>query len=576
MKKWICILLCVALLVPIVSCASQKTDTESELELVRDGVSSYTVVYPSDARPEDTSAVFALLDAFEDTTGIKLSAMNDMMDADSSEKNDACRILVGKTDYAESESAFEGLKYQEYQIVVGKTNVAIAAYTSSGYNAAIRWLEDHVFSKYSEGTLTMAREGCHESLVTGYPVLSWTIAGVSLEKFRIVYSERKYVKELNNIVNKIAVRAGYHLDLALDTEAEPSPYEILIGETNRRESAAVENPAALHYTMRVVNQKLVIKTGGLQSYIRLLEEFVDIITKDASVITMNDSYVLSGDFLDDPCNWSIAEGTDLRILSANLMAQRFGYAEEAFRSNFDFSRRCEILFSTLDFYAPTVVGFQECCVKWREAIKNYPSYAEQWQLLEFDNPNLPNDPDDKVYNTILLRKDLYDVVDSGMEFYSEYDNERCRCFVWAILKEKTTGRKFCFISTHWSGGNGEINGETEETLCQVTELTAFVNEMALNYPVFTTGDFNRNEYTNAIKTFLADTNSADGMYAAKTRLNVAGSWHDWGKSTHSAGSADHITVLKTRSEVLQFETLIYNDQIWASDHAWLMADIKLK
>lgn len=196
--------------------------------------------------------------------------------------------------------------------------------------------------------------------------------------------------------------------------------------------------------------------------------------------------------------------------------------------------------------------------------------------MEFDNPNLPNDPDDKVYNTILLRKDLYDVVDSGMEFYSEYDNERCRCFVWAILKEKTTGRKFCFISTHWSGGNGEINGETEETLCQVTELTAFVNEMALNYPVFTTGDFNRNEYTNAIKTFLADTNSADGMYAAKTRLNVAGSWHDWGKSTHSAGSADHITVLKTRSEVLQFETLIYNDQIWASDHAWLMADIKLK
>ena len=66
------------------------------------------------------------------------------------------------------------------------------------------------------------------------------------------------------------------------------------------------------------------------------------------------------------------------------------------------------------------------------------------------------------------------------------------------------------------------------------------------------------------------------MYAAKKRLNVAGSWHDWGNPTPSAGSADHITATKNGAEVLQFETLTYNEQIWASDHAWLMADVKLK
>lgn len=577
MKKWICILLCIAVLVPTASCAPRKLENGAgELELVGNGASPYTVVYPENARPEDTLAVFAFLDAFRKATGIELPAKNDLLENDGIGDADAHRILIGKTVYPGSESAFKGLKYQEYQIVVGETDVAIAAYTSSGYNAAIQWLCDHVFDHFAEGTLTMGREGYRESLVTGYQVSSWTIAGVSLEHYRIVYADRKYEKELNDIVNKLAVRTGYRLDLVLDFETEPSPYEILIGDTNRPESAAVETPAALHYTFRTVNRKLVAKAGGKQSHIRLLEEFADIITKDASVITMGDSYMLNGNFLDDPCNRSVAEGTDVRIMSANLMAERSGYAEAAIRSNFDFSRRTEILFSALEFYAPTVVGFQECCLQWRTAIKGYQGYEKQWQLLEFDNPNLPNDPDNKVYNTILFRKDLYDLMDCGMEYYSEYDNVRCRCYAWAILKEKTTGRKFCFVSTHWTGGNGEINGETAFTIRQVAELTAFVNEMVLTYPVFTTGDFNRNEYTNAIKTFLADTNSADCMYAAKKRLNVAGSWHDWGNPTPSAGSADHITATKNGAEVLQFETLTYNEQIWASDHAWLMADVKLK
>ena len=578
MKKSICILLCIVFLVSFVSCIPKKNNVkpDDELELVRNGSSPYTIVYPLNSRPEDSNAVFALLDTFETATGIQLPSQNDMLDKDESGNNGTHKILIGKTDYPESEAAFKGLKYQEYRITVGETNIAIAAYTSGGYNSAIRWLKDHVLSNYAEGTLTMKREGCFESLVTGYQVQSWSIAGVSLEKYRIVYSDKNDLKKLNNLVSKIAVRTGYHLDLVSDIASEPSPYEILIGNTNRPESASVETPAFLHYTIQTVNRKLVVKAGGEHSYIRLLEDLADIITKDASVITMNDSYVLNGDFLDDPCNWSVAEETDLRILSANLMAQRQSYAVEAFKSNFDFSRRCEILFSALEFYDPTVVGFQECCLEWRNAIKSYQSYEKQWQLLEFDNPNLPDDIDNKVYNTILFRKDLFELTDSGMEYYSEFDNERCRCYVWAILKVKATGQKFCFVSTHWTGGNGSINGETAETVRQVAELTAFVNEMAMTYPVFTTGDFNRNEYTNAIKTFLADTNSADSMYAANTRLNVLGSWHDWGKASHSAGSADHITALKSKSEVLQFETLVYNEQIWASDHAWLMADVKFK
>ena len=73
--------------------------------------------------------------------------------------------------------------------------------------------------------------------------------------------------------------------------------------------------------------------------------------------------------------------------------------------------------------------------------------------------------------------------------------------------------------------------------------------------------------------YLANTNSVDAMYGAEQRLNVIGSYHGWGKDTHSAGSCDHITATKDTT-VLKFETIVYNQQIYSSDHAWLIADIK--
>jgi endonuclease/exonuclease/phosphatase family metal-dependent hydrolase len=114
---------------------------------------------------------------------------------------------------------------------------------------------------------------------------------------------------------------------------------------------------------------------------------------------------------------------------------------------------------------------------------------------------------------------------------------------------------------------------TEVALSQAAEVAAFVNEMKKTYPVYTTGDFNNNEHTKVFKTYLESADIVDAMYAAEKRLNVAGSWHDWGKNTASSGSCDHITATKD-STVLKFETAMYNEQIWASDHAWLIADIK--
>lgn len=574
MKKLICILLCICFVASLASCA-QKTETR-DLELARDGVSQYKIVYPTDARPADTTAVFTFIDAFKEATGIELSAENDMLKGEESNSSNTHRILIGKTNYTESIEAFEGLKHQDYKISVYDTNIVIAAFTSSGYNAAVEWLKENVFSNIADGVLTMGREGVHESLVSGYQVQSWTIDGVPLENFKIVYSDKKHAKEYSKIVEKIAVRTGYYLDIELDSESEPTQYEILIGDTNRPESSEVNVSAALNYTFRTVNGKLVIKAGGRQSYMRLLDEMVDIITKEASVITMNDSYVLDGNFFDDTNDISIADGADIRIMCANLMAERSEYADAAIKSNFEFSRRSELLFSSLEFYSPTVVGLQECCIQWRNAIKSYRHYDEKWQLLEFDNPNLPDDADNKVYSTIMFRKDLYELVESGMEYYSAYNNIRCRCFTWALLKDKATGQEFCIVSTHWDGGPDKVT-DAESTVVQGEELTKFVKSMYYHYPVITMGDFNRSETTPTYKKYLENTGAVDCKVAAKNSVNSAvTSGHGWGQSVMWSISIDHITATSHNAEVLKFETLVYNDQIWASDHSWLLTDIKFK
>ena len=106
-------------------------------------------------------------------------------------------------------------------------------------------------------------------------------------------------------------------------------------------------------------------------------------------------------------------------------------------------------------------------------------------------------------------------------------------------------------------------------------MAAFCNGMAAKgYPVITTGDFNSNEISKAFPKLLADCNMQDCKFTAKKLLNSIGSWHELGLATPSTYSCDHITATKDVT-VHQFETLIYNEQIYGSDHSWLVSDISL-
>lgn len=385
-----------------------------------------------------------------------------------------------------------------------------------------------------------------------------------MKTYNIIYSDEGLKKYVTALADALSARGEAKFSPCLDTECEATDGEILVGETNRAESAGVAKQKPLCYEAKNIGGKLVVKTGGEHSLGKFLASLAEV---DIDTILGDSECDIVGNYFDDPYDTSRAEGTDLRIMTANVMANADMYNN--CKDKISIAAREEIFHAALDYYDPDIVGVQEFCMECHAELEKYHD-AGKWEILKFLNPH-PQYAAHYVYSTIMYRKDRMTLVDKDMRYYSKFNNSRCRCMTHGVFRLNGTGREFGFVSTHWDGR------DTENTMTQVAEISELTNRLAKNMPVFTMGDLNSNEWTQAMKTYLVNIDSYDCMHADESkRLNIAGSWHDWAKGTPSAGSCDHITATKKDTEVLGFETLMYNEQIYSSDHAWLGVDIKFK
>lgn len=537
------------------------------IDIIKDGICEYGIIYPADSEPAIDSAVTLFASRFEQITGIPLPVSRQ----EAGEEFFSHKIIFGKIDNPDVKKVYEELRYYDYSVSVSGSNIIVAAHTSLGYMKAVNYIESTVLSStVNDGNgvdLTMKVTEYKNSTHTSYPINSWTVHGTDLLKYRIVYASDEILDEITKLRDDIAKACGAYLDIVKDTESEPQKNEILIGSTNRAESALCADPSPLHFYAKACGTKLVIKSGGVYSASRMLAPLFTAMTSvPDGKIAMAEGYVCEGDLFDDPLDSSYADGTDIRIMSCNILAELESWSQVSEHYPYlPVRMREELLFAALDYYRPTIVGFQELTSDWYRAIEeNYHAY-DNWELLKFDNPNRADD--EYVFSTVMYRSDLYTLMDSGMSFYSAHNNGRARCYTWAVLKSITTGQEFCFVSTHWDG-----SGKPNAAL-QANELSEFVNSMRMRMPVFTTGDFNSNENSPELKQFFEDCESVDAKYAALEQVNNVGSWHNFLKDDLSWGSCDHITATKDVT-VLKFQTLYKNGLIYASDHCWLIADIR--
>ena len=91
--------------------------------------------------------------------------------------------------------------------------------------------------------------------------------------------------------------------------------------------------------------------------------------------------------------------------------------------------------------------------------------------------------------------------------------------------------------------------------------------------MLSTADYNSGEATTQYKNIHSK--YPDAKFSAKTLVNSIGSWHNYATPTPSYNSCDHIFAGE-HVNTLAFRTLMHNQQIYASDHAWLYADVLIR
>lgn len=535
---------------------------DGKLCIIEDGKVKYDLIMP--ILPDDATkqAAERFTEGFREMTGLKLKSFDDYVDVGQTHDDETYEILFGLTSYRQSSQIYSGMKYNDYRISVVGHKIVVAAYTADSLNAAVDWMLEQFGSALTGNgaSAELVLEGLEHSVASqDYAVISWAIGGNDLGLYRFVYSDANLLETLQTMRSELAELTGYFLDIVKDTEVA-GEYEILVGETNRPESAKVGLQDYLHYRFELVGNKLVLRAGGMHSLAKTASAFVTMFASDKTEVAIPTGFSLDGNYIDDPFdNTTMAEGSDIRVMSCNILAEY-----ENYNGRIPVVFRKEVFFAALDYYQPTIIGIQEFSPAWYECLSEYRD-ADKYEIFEVMSPN----GKDLYFTTILYRKDLLEVVDKGTHKYSVGNNMRGRCVSWGLFRVKATGKVFGFTSTHLDGF------DSPDTDIQIAEWAEIVHKLAEAGPVMSTGDFNTTETMNDFGDLQTSSGMRDLRYDCEVRLNEEGSYHDLGNPMSGYGLAlDHI--FATYDAIgKRFEMLIFNEQIWGSDHSWVLCDVAL-
>ena len=321
-----------------------------------------------------------------------------------------------------------------------------------------------------------------------------------LGKYVIVYGGgTDYYSLALKLERAVYAKYGQTILTVRDSRSTPSEYEILLGDTNRRDTYG----RVMEYSVSVDGKTLVIDAGGAFS----AEEAVNYICED---LLNGDEFALeSGEyckrsFLSEPT--PVTDGSAARVMSANLLAQSF--AGDSYRSP---EYRAEIFAGMLVTYTPDVLGLQETDAGWNNALDKYLQKIEKAHGVTYTR--LLATYDGKLnYTSLLYRSDKLKVNESGLTPFSWWvdaafsHSYHMRNLSWASFSPlDDTDKTFIVANTHWSYRTEHADGKTylsgserpieanELRLQCVNETSEILSALLQSHPqtpIFLTGDFN--------------------------------------------------------------------------------------
>ena len=312
-KKLLCLAAAALMLVGIFGGCGKKNDSSSG------GDSSYTasadegifsrekVNWYDDAgdvrykivRPEgDDSKLTAVSAYLFKQVKTELGNLKNIMDSE--DGTDAYEILVGDTNREETAKAKAylmdktGGRYDDYIIAtIGKKIVIYSQSVDKLQTAAEYFIANFLKKEGIDGGIEYvckAEGDFVESAVNGAPAGLFTIVRPSYNFSYLAQTE------INNMVDELLKVSGYKLAVKKDGDFAESEYEIVVGDTNRGDTAATTNPD--EYIIKITGKKIYLNGGSPHAVALSVSEFAKLIEKgnveDTMSVTGSYSTTISG------------------------------------------------------------------------------------------------------------------------------------------------------------------------------------------------------------------------------------------------------------------------------------------
>ena len=487
-----------------------ETESESDsvvesnrLMIVENGASEYVVVYPVAATSTVISAVDILVKQIETQTGVTLKSKTDNLRGAAAHDPNEKAILIGQTNYDESQEVLNTLNRFEYKIAQVGNKMVIAALDEAYVMSAIRYYVANLIAPNVSG-----KNGAKNLLLEEYHYIPensnqdrLVINGIDITEFSIIYPDGdvEYKPIAQKLQSAVLSCMGIELPIYTDAEAEQK-YEILLGKTNRSFSQRLYNSLEKYvatYSLEVEDTKLQILSGGYASASQCITDMRFSVLNDGVIEYKNGSYLKKSLF---NASGALATDADIRIMTANILYPAWA----GDRPNV--SHRAELFAGILANYQPDAIGLQEAGGKWQTELEKWLEVLKEEYGIEYTWHHKTYEGQE-VFSSILYRSDLYNCVEEDFYMFGHNNgNANMRVISSCMLQLKTDpDKQFILSNTHW-------DFDDNKTQCAEESITYINEEKNEEYPIFFTGDFNASRGEEHLESFIEGT----GMQTADT------------------------------------------------------------
>ena len=247
-----------------------------------------------------------------------------------------------------------------------------------------------------------------------------------------------------------------------------------------------------------------------------------------------------------------APGTTLRIMSYNILAERFN---KKMRS---VPERAPEVAKIIKTIAPDIAGLQETDQPW------YPVLSKLIAPYKF-----AVDPYDTTLCAVIYDSTRFRQIDGGN---FAFVTEELRCLRYTVLENIASGKKIIFTNTHW-------NLKQFSRFANAMLMLHYLGEVQRKYPgvpIICTGDFNCSAQSVELAYFLEQSGFSDALETAGNVFNkqFSSTYSQWQPNPRprKGQHIDHIIFSKD-FQALSAGMAAGEEIYRASDHAPIVADL---